>query len=190
MSVWPGQGTRLWAGWPFRMRGDRALRVLAVEDEALLLMELEALVKAAGHDIVASAMSLREAIPIAETIEVDLALVDLHLADGHTGLAVGRYLTQVVQIPVVYVTASERRIPAFAEPADGQVPCRGAGANDAGGDYGGAVGVIAKPYTRRGLDTALAYLAEGLRHSAPRGPRPPTLFITPAYAARWQVAVR
>lgn len=168
------------------MMSDRALRVFAVEDEGLLLMELEALLKAAGHDLVASARSLPEAITICEAIDADLALVDLHLADGFTGLAVGRYLAQVAQIPVVYVTASGCRIPAFDGSADDPAPCV-EGANDAGGDYGGAVGVIAKPYTGQGLAMALAYLAPGLRHRTLRGPRPPDLFITPAYAARWQV---
>lgn len=161
----------------------RVLGILAVEDEALLLMELEAIVRAAGHRVAASAMSAAEAIEAVNTVEVDLAFVDLHLADGFTGLAVGRYLTQVAQIPVVYVTANGWRIPAFA----GSMATRGLwdGANDAGGDYGGAVGVVAKPYTTQGLCTALAYVTDGLRHNLPCRPKPPNLFITPAYAARW-----
>lgn len=173
------------------MVDDRGLRIFAVEDEALLLMTLEAVAKAAGHSVTASAMSSSEAMSAAPTVDADLAIVDLHLADGHTGLALGRHLTRASRIPVVYLTADVRHIPAMAATAGGVEPeivTREDVANDAGGDYAGAVGVIAKPYTVQGLNQALAYLADALLLETPTGPKPDALFITPAYAARWGAA--
>ena len=51
------------------------LRVLIVEDEALLAMELEALVEEAGHEVVGWAVSSREALALLDTTAADLAFV-------------------------------------------------------------------------------------------------------------------
>ena len=89
---------------------DPQLRVFVVEDEALLQMQLEIFLEEAGHLLVGSATSLAEAIAHAEAAMPDLALVDIHLADGPTGVAVGRALADR-GIPVVFMTANARRIP-------------------------------------------------------------------------------
>ena len=169
--------------------GAAALRIFAVENEALVLMQLQAVVSAAGHQVVATAMSGQEAIGAADYVDADIALVDLHLRDGLTGMAVGRHLTRIARIPVVYVTASWQRIPAMdgwqaASHANNRFD-QASSANDAGGDYGDAIGIIAKPYTIQGVSRALAYLADRLRCSPLPRDRPASLFITPAYEARW-----
>ena len=64
------------------------LKVLIVEDEALLAMELESLVEEAGHSVVGWATSSAEAKAMVDSTEADIAFVDIHLTDGPTGVEV------------------------------------------------------------------------------------------------------
>lgn len=127
------------------------LRVLLVEDEALILMQMEALVEDAGHVVVASAMRCGEAIGLAQDLRPDLAFVDLNLCDGDTGLDVAKALQDMPEIMVVFVTANPLRL---------------------GDDLAGAAGVIAKPFTRAVVARGMLYLEECLR-------RPPPICVLP-----------
>src|SRR4028119_774104 len=70
------------------------LRVLIVEDEALLAMQVECLLLEAGHEPVGHALDSGEALTLARALSPDLALVDVHLRDGLTGVEVMRALTR------------------------------------------------------------------------------------------------
>lgn len=55
------------------------LRVLIVEDEALIAMMVEDAVEANGDVVVASACNIQEALQCAATVDFDVALLDLNL---------------------------------------------------------------------------------------------------------------
>lgn len=114
-----------------------SLRILIVEDEFLIALELESLLQDAGHDVVGIAASSEEAIALGRELSPDLAFVDIHLADGLTGIDVARELADRHHVTVLFMTANAKRIPE---------------------DFAGARGVIAKPYTERGVKEALAYV--------------------------------
>jgi DNA-binding LytR/AlgR family response regulator len=137
------------------------VRILIVEDEALLAMELESEIDAAGHEIVGMAADSREALHLIETARPNFAFVDIQLLDGPTGIAVGHDLASR-GIPYVFVSGNLKRIPE---------------------DFAGALGAIEKPYTMNGLQNALSfvesYVTDGARTSAP----PPSLVIAPALMA-------
>lgn len=116
---------------------DRPLRILIVEDEILIALELESLLQDAGHDVVGIAASSAEALALSQSLDPDLAFVDIHLADGPTGVDVARHLSSEQDVIVLFMTANSKRIPE---------------------DFAGARGVIAKPYTERGVKEALAYV--------------------------------
>jgi DNA-binding response OmpR family regulator len=140
------------------------LRVLIIEDEALLAMELEGLVEDAGHRVVGWATSSKKARELVDTVEADLAFVDMHLLDGPTGTDVAAYIRDQKASMVVFLTANPRRIPE---------------------DFAGAVGVIAKPYTMNGLIAALRYLHEGVRTPPPVSKQPVGFTLSPIYRERW-----
>lgn len=139
------------------------LRVLLVEDEVLLQLQLELFLEDAGHAVSGTAACSQEARDLARRARPDLALVDIQLRDGPMGLELGQTLAGE-GIPVVFMTASTHRIPA---------------------DFAGALGVIAKPYTGDGVAEALAFLAQALRDPPPRAPLPGSLRLAPSAAARW-----
>lgn len=119
------------------MTADRALRILVVEDEILIALELEGLLQDYGHEVVGIAATSTSAMALAADLKPELAFVDIHLADGPTGVEVARRLAADLRVAVLFMTANAKRIPP---------------------DFAGALGVIAKPYTERGVQQALAYV--------------------------------
>lgn len=140
------------------------LRVMIVEDEALLAMELESLVEDAGHKVVGWATSSSEARAMVDRLDADIAFVDVHLTDGPTGIDVAQYIADRKASMVVFMTANPKRIPE---------------------NFAGAVGVIAKPYTMNGLLAALQYLQEGVRRPPPISKLPVGFTLSPDYQESW-----
>ena len=64
------------------------LRVLVVEDEALVALNLVCLLEDLGHFVVGPVASSTQALALAGENPVDVAFVDLNLADGQTGASV------------------------------------------------------------------------------------------------------
>ena len=142
------------------------LSVLIVEDQALVAMELQFLIEDAGHDVVAWATDMEEARSALERSSADLALVDIHLADGATGTQLASHLRDR-GIPVVFMTANAKRVPQ---------------------EFAGAVGIIAKPYTANSVMAALAYLHAGVRNPPPASDLPHGLQLSPMFLERWVAA--
>lgn len=86
------------------------MRVLIVEDEALVALELEGMLALAGHEAVGLADDLSSAVTAAEAERPDLALVDIQLAQGASGLDVAAAL-KARGVPVLFATGNcpERR---------------------------------------------------------------------------------
>jgi CheY-like chemotaxis protein len=140
------------------------LDVLIVEDEVLLAEELGFLVREAGLREVGRAMSSYEAVALAAQLSPDIALVDVHLRDGPTGIEAARLIVQDVGAVVLFMTANVARLPS---------------------DYAGACGVIGKPYSERAVKTALAYLEVCLRDGRAPGPPPLGLSLSPRHRELW-----
>ena len=148
------------------MTGEPPLRVLIVEDEVLLAVELEYLISSSGAHPIGHAMTSPEAIALARQLLPDLALVDVHLSDGPTGIDAAREMTDHCGAVVLFITANVQRLPE---------------------DYAGACGAMSKPYTEHGVLTALAFLDECLRLGKAVRPPPQGLALSPEFAARWSV---
>ena len=139
------------------------MRVLLVEDDGLILMQMEAMVEDAGHLVVGMAMRTAEAIELAVKVRPDLALVDRNLGGGDSGVDVAQALLAQRDVMVVFVTGDQ------LAPGD---------------DLAGAAGVIAKPFTRAVLAGGMPYLEACLRRRPSRLPIPPGLHMAPEYRPR------
>lgn len=64
--------------------GRAKLKVLVVEDEALVAMLIEDVLDELGHEVVGLAGRLEEALALAQRVEADVAVVDLNLGGRHT----------------------------------------------------------------------------------------------------------
>jgi ActR/RegA family two-component response regulator len=69
-----------------------SLRILIIEDDALTAAAFAAALDDAGHQVVAITDNGGAALVKAEKARADLALVDITLRDGRTGLAAARAL--------------------------------------------------------------------------------------------------
>ena len=63
-----------------------ATDVLIIEDEALIALDLEALVENLGHKVTGVARTRTDAVTIARNKPPGLILADIQLADGSSGL--------------------------------------------------------------------------------------------------------
>lgn len=84
-------------------------RILIVEDEMLVAMELEAILEDLGYISVGIAPDMPTALELA-TLKPDLALVDLNLRDGLTGPEIGRHLSGQHDASVLFITANPREL--------------------------------------------------------------------------------
>jgi CheY-like chemotaxis protein len=141
------------------------LSVLIVEDEALLAMDIEAMVEDCGHTVVADAMSLSDVRALSDMTAPDVAFVDIHLADGSNGLDVCAWIrSHWTPTAIVFVTANPDMIPE---------------------DFAGAHGVIPKPFSRHGLAAAMRFIGEGISDPPPKSGQPPSFTPSPRIAEMW-----
>ena len=69
-------------------------RVMICEDDLLLAMELAHEVEVGGSQVVGTFYSSFDAWNAAEVLKPDIAIVDLHLADGESGLPLVTHLVE------------------------------------------------------------------------------------------------
>ncbi len=83
--------------------------VLIIEDEALIALDLQALVESLGHTVIGVARTKTEALAIGRKCEVGLILADIQLADGSSGLDAVNDLLNTFAVPVIFITAYPER---------------------------------------------------------------------------------
>ena len=93
-----------------KLQREGGLRVLVVEDEAMIMTLVEDMVTELGHSIAGLAASVEEAAGLAEGAEFDVALLDVNL-QGQTVESVAKMLARRGK-PFVFTTGyGERVIP-------------------------------------------------------------------------------
>ena len=79
-------------------------RILIVEDELIVALDLEDRLRRQGYAVTQTARSAAEALAIIDAERVDLALLDVRLAGERDGVELGRDLL-ALDVPVVFLTA-------------------------------------------------------------------------------------
>jgi CheY-like chemotaxis protein len=111
--------------------GGAVLRILLVEDEPLIALDLENILERLGHVVVGVAETRDEAVQLAADEGPDAALVDIKLRDGFTGIEVARQLSEDFGLYCAFVTGNPEQVTAS-----------------------GAV-IVAKPYSVAAIDAVL-----------------------------------
>ena len=128
-------------------------RVMIVEDEALIALDLEEMVAGFGMKVAGLASTSANALRLAP--RADIALVDVNLADGATGPAIGAMLARDFGITVVFMTGNPEMV------GDG-VP--------------GALGVVSKPVMPDVVEDTLKYAQSRREGGIAAVPRDMTVF--------------
>ena len=84
-------------------------RILVVEDERIVALDLSATLRHLGYEVVGMAASAAGAVRLARAHRPDLVLMDIHLEGAGDGTEAGTEILGELAIPVIYLTA-------FAEP--------------------------------------------------------------------------
>lgn len=82
-------------------------RVLIVEDEVILALDFSDAVAQLGYEVVGPALSLAEALNLAESETLDCALLDVNLGRGMTSRPVAEALRDK-RVRIAFITAYNR----------------------------------------------------------------------------------
>ncbi len=93
------------------MQGALCGRVMIIEDEAIIAMDIGDIVRDMGHQVTGIAATRTEAVALASRDRPDLILADIQLADRSSGIdAVNDILGQFDMLPVIFITAFPERL--------------------------------------------------------------------------------
>ncbi len=124
-------------------------RILIVEDEFIVALNLRQIMSDMGFEVIGIAPDAATAERLAEA-KPDIALVDLNLRDGPTGPQIGAKLSQQHGTSVLFLTAN---------------------ASQLGDGIKGTVGVVSKPVDEDSIESVLEFLVKH-RVGEPASPPP------------------
>jgi CheY-like chemotaxis protein len=90
--------------------GQLASRVLIIEDEPIIALDLENLVTELGHRVVATAATRDEAVAKALSERPGLVLADINLGEGGSGIDAVTEILSSFDIPVIFITAYPEKL--------------------------------------------------------------------------------
>ncbi len=85
-------------------------RVLIIEDEPMISMDLSGIVQELGHEVAAIARTRIEAVAAAGAEQPGLVLADIQLADGSSGIDAVKDILSGFSVPVIFITAFPQRL--------------------------------------------------------------------------------
>lgn len=91
---------------------DRQTRadVLIIEDEPIIAMDIEMIVRDMGHDVTGIAVTRDEAVQMAMDNRPGLVLADIQLADDSSGIDAVKDILEHFSVPVIFITAFPERL--------------------------------------------------------------------------------
>lgn len=86
-------------------------KVMVIEDETIIAMDIQSVVEFMGHRVTGIARTRDQAVALARKERPHLILADIQLADNSSGIdAVNDILRELGDIPVVFITAFPERL--------------------------------------------------------------------------------
>ncbi|WP_415404421.1 response regulator [Tateyamaria sp. SN3-11] len=85
-------------------------RVMIIEDEPIIAADIQAIVKTLGHEVTGIARTHKEAVALGKEQNPDLILADIQLADNSSGIDAVNDLLEVMDVPVIFITAFPERL--------------------------------------------------------------------------------
>jgi len=87
-----------------------ASKVLIIEDEPIIALDLENLVSELGHKVVAVAATKDDAVAKARSERPGLVLADINLGEGGSGIDAVSEILSSFDIPVIFITAYPEKL--------------------------------------------------------------------------------
>jgi CheY-like chemotaxis protein len=87
-----------------------AVRVLVIEDEAVIALDVADIVRNAGHQVVGIAATEKTAVELARQHSPHLVLADIQLRGGDSGISAVNQIMRSMNVPVIFVTGYPERL--------------------------------------------------------------------------------
>ena len=87
-----------------------ATEILIIEDEPLIAMDIEDMVRSLGHGVSGIARTHAEAVDLFHRTKPQMVLADIQLADGSSGIDAVNEILKSSTIPVIFITAFPERL--------------------------------------------------------------------------------
>jgi len=87
-----------------------AVRVLVIEDEAVIALDVADIVRNAGHQVVGIAATEKTAVELAKQHSPHLVLADIQLRGSDSGIAAVNQIMRSMTVPVIFVTGYPERL--------------------------------------------------------------------------------
>ncbi|MDV3257995.1 MAG: response regulator [Sphingomonas sp.] len=84
--------------------------VLIIEDEPIIAMDIESIVRDLGHNVTGVAVTRDEAVAQARKAPPGLVLADIQLADDSSGIDAVKDILNEFSVPVIFITAFPERL--------------------------------------------------------------------------------
>jgi DNA-directed RNA polymerase specialized sigma24 family protein len=85
-------------------------KVLIIEDEPIIAMDIETIVRDLGHEVTAIAVTREDAVREAMAERPGLVLADIQLADDSSGIDAVKDILAEFSVPVIFITAFPERL--------------------------------------------------------------------------------
>ncbi|PIP37425.1 MAG: hypothetical protein COS92_05400 [Desulfobacterales bacterium CG07_land_8_20_14_0_80_52_14] len=82
-------------------------KLLIVEDEAIIGLQLEGTLESMGYEVVGRAMSGKEAVEMAKKYKPELILMDIVLPGGMNGIQAAKKIQAKSDVPIIFITAHD-----------------------------------------------------------------------------------
>jgi len=87
-----------------------ATDIMIIEDEPLIALDIEQMVKDLGHRVTGIARTRTEAVDLFARTSPKMVLADIQLADGSSGIDAVNDILKSSEIPVIFITAFPERL--------------------------------------------------------------------------------
>jgi CheY-like chemotaxis protein len=92
------------------LRRQATTKVLIIEDEPVIAMDVAGIVESLGHEVIGVAGRQAEAVELARKHQPGLVLADVQLQDGDSGIVTVQEIMQSMDAPVIFVTGVPERL--------------------------------------------------------------------------------
>ncbi|TXL73321.1 response regulator [Vineibacter terrae] len=92
------------------LRRVASVRVLVIEDEAVIALDVAKIVRGAGHQVVGIAATEDAAVSLAAKHTPDLVIADIQLRGDDNGMAAVRQILKSMSVPIIFVTGYPERL--------------------------------------------------------------------------------
>jgi len=87
-----------------------SVRVLVIEDEAVIALDVADIVRNAGHEVVGIAATEKAAVELAKKHAPHLVLADIQLRGADSGISAVKEIMRAMSVPVIFVTGYPERL--------------------------------------------------------------------------------